>query len=121
MTSTATLIIASTRITAMLVLTRNVEKSPSIISTETRSGMGAATLWAEDIARSGVKTMRRCTSSIRRTLALLAMLLGVLGLRAEASATLLVEEPYGKLGRSWIGHPRLWLLTATVGIGAKHN
>jgi len=54
--------------------------------------------------------MRRCTSSIRQTLALLAVLLEVLGLRAGASATLLVEEPYGKLGFfTATGHTAVYL------------
>ena len=54
--------------------------------------------------------MRRCTSSIRRTLALLAVLLGALGQRAGASATLLVEEPYGKLGFfTATGHTAVYL------------
>src|ERR1700752_1539984 len=42
--------------------------------------------------------MGGCHKSIGRTIALLAVLLGGFGLKAEASATLLVEEPYGKLG-----------------------
>src|SRR6266581_6813680 len=53
--------------------------------------------------------MRRCASSIRRTLAVLAML-SALGLRAGASATLLVEEPYGKLGFfTATGHAAVYL------------
>jgi hypothetical protein len=54
-TSTATLITALIRITATLVHIRNAETSPSIISTETRCGMGAATPAVEAIARNGVK------------------------------------------------------------------
>src|ERR1700751_849149 len=50
--STATLIIASIRITATLVLIRNVEINPSITSTETRCGTDTATRWARAIARS---------------------------------------------------------------------
>ena len=42
--------------------------------------------------------MRCCTSLIVRTVAGLAVLLGAFGLQAGASATLLIEEPYGKLG-----------------------
>jgi hypothetical protein len=42
--------------------------------------------------------MRCCTSWIVRTVAVLAVLLGACGLQAGASATLLIEEPYGKLG-----------------------
>ena len=59
-TSTATLIIALIRITATLVRTRNAETSPSIISTETRCGMGAATPAAEVIARKRRQTQRFC-------------------------------------------------------------
>jgi len=42
--------------------------------------------------------MRRSTASIGRNFAVLAVLFGAFGLKAEASATLLTEEPYGKLG-----------------------
>jgi len=42
--------------------------------------------------------MRCCTSWIVRTVAVLAVLFGAYGLQAGASATLLIEEPYGKLG-----------------------
>src|ERR1700686_5188418 len=41
---------------------------------------------------------RRCTSSIGRAFSMLAVLFGALGLKAGASATLLVEDPYGKRG-----------------------
>jgi hypothetical protein len=53
--------------------------------------------------------MRRCASSISRTLAVLAVLSGALGLRAGAAATLLVEEPYGKLGFTATGHTAVYL------------
>src|SRR6266581_103878 len=53
--------------------------------------------------------MRRCASSIRRTLAVLAML-SALGLRAGSSATLFLEEPYGKMGFfTATGHAAVYL------------
>jgi hypothetical protein len=42
--------------------------------------------------------MRCCTSWTVRTVAVLAVLLGAFGLQAGASATLLIEKPYGELG-----------------------
>jgi hypothetical protein len=42
--------------------------------------------------------MRCCSSWIVQTVAVLAALLTAFGLQAGASATLLIEEPYGKLG-----------------------
>src|SRR5258708_13149150 len=54
--------------------------------------------------------MRRCTSSIGRTFAVLAVLFGAFGLKAGASATLLIEEPYGKLGFfTATGHSAVYL------------
>jgi hypothetical protein len=54
--------------------------------------------------------MRRCASSIARTFVVLAVLFGALGLKAGASATLLVEEPYGKLGFfTATGHSAVYL------------
>src|SRR6266436_142168 len=54
--------------------------------------------------------MRRCTSSIGRTLAVLAVLFGAFGLKAGASATLLIEEPYGMLGFfTATGHSAVYL------------
>jgi hypothetical protein len=54
--------------------------------------------------------MRRCTSSIGRTFAVLAVLFGAFGLKAGASATLLLEEPYGKLGfLTATGHSAVYL------------
>ena len=51
--------------------------------------------------------MRCCTSWIMRTV---AVLLGAFGLQAGASATLLIEEPYGKLGFfTAIGHAAVYL------------
>jgi hypothetical protein len=54
--------------------------------------------------------MRCCTSWIVRTVAVLAVLLGAFGLQAGASATLLIEEPYGKLGFfTATGHAAVYL------------
>ena len=54
--------------------------------------------------------IRRCTSSIGRTLAVLAVLFGAFGLKAGASATLLIEEPYGMLGFfTATGHSAVYL------------
>src|SRR5258707_9807293 len=54
--------------------------------------------------------MRRCTSSIGRTFAALAVLFGAFGLKAGASATLLIEEPYGALGVfTATGHAAVYL------------
>lgn len=54
--------------------------------------------------------MRRCTSSIGRTFAVLAVLFGAFGLKAGASATLLTEEPYRKLGFfTATGHSAVYL------------
>ena len=54
--------------------------------------------------------MRCCTSSIGRILALMAILFGAFGLTAGASATLLIEEPYGKLGFfTATGHAAVYL------------
>ena len=54
--------------------------------------------------------MRCCTSSIGRSLALMAILFGAFGLKAGASATLLIEEPYGKLGFfAATGHAAVYL------------
>jgi hypothetical protein len=54
--------------------------------------------------------MRHCTSSIGRTFAVLAVLFGAFGLKAGASATLLIEEPYGKLGFfTATGHSAVYL------------
>jgi hypothetical protein len=54
--------------------------------------------------------MRCCTSWIVRTVAGLAVLLGAFGLQAGASATLLIEEPYGKLGFfTATGHAAVYL------------
>jgi hypothetical protein len=47
---------------------------------------------------NAVILMRSCTSLIGRTFVVLAVLLGAFGLKAGASATLPLEEPYGKLG-----------------------
>jgi hypothetical protein len=54
--------------------------------------------------------MRCCTSWIVRTLAGLTVLLGAFGLQAGASATVLIEEPYGKLGFfTATGHAAVYL------------
>jgi hypothetical protein len=54
--------------------------------------------------------MRCCTSWIVQTVAVLAALLGAFGLQAGASATLLIEEPYGKLGFfTATGHAAVYL------------
>src|SRR5439155_5872770 len=54
--------------------------------------------------------MRCCTSWMVRTVAVLAVLLGTFGLQAGASATLLIEEPYGKLGFfTATGHAAVYL------------
>jgi hypothetical protein len=54
--------------------------------------------------------MRRCTSLIGRTFVAIAVLLGAFGLKAGASATLLLEEPYGKLGFfTATGHAAVYL------------
>src|SRR5260370_1333644 len=54
--------------------------------------------------------MRCCTSWIVRTVAVLAVLFGAHGLQAGASATLLLEEPYGKLGFfTATGHAAVYL------------
>jgi hypothetical protein len=54
--------------------------------------------------------MRCCTSWIARTVAALAVLFGAYGLQAGASATLLIEEPYGKLGFfTATGHAAVYL------------
>src|SRR5216684_1622742 len=54
--------------------------------------------------------MRRCTSSIGGAFAVLAVLFGAFGLKAGASATLLIEEPYGKLGFfTATGHSAVYL------------
>jgi hypothetical protein len=54
--------------------------------------------------------MRCCTSWIVQTVAVLAVLLGAFGLQAGASATLLIEEPYGKLGFfAATGHAAVYL------------
>ena len=54
--------------------------------------------------------MRRSTASIGRNFAVLAVLFGAFGLMAEASATLLIEEPYGKLGFfTATGHSAVYL------------
>jgi hypothetical protein len=54
--------------------------------------------------------MRCCTSWMLRTVAVLAVLLGAFGLQAGASATLLIEEPYGKLGFvTATGHAAVYL------------
>jgi hypothetical protein len=42
--------------------------------------------------------MQICSSSIARAFVVLSVLFGSFGLKAAASATLLLEEPYGKLG-----------------------
>src|SRR6267143_1183940 len=54
-TSTATLLTASIRITAMLVHIRTVETSPLITSTETKCVMDAATQGVEVTVRNSVK------------------------------------------------------------------
>src|SRR5437868_15022184 len=57
-----------------------------------------------------VIAMRCCTSWIVQTVAGLAALLGAFGLQAGASATLLIEEPYGKLGFfTATGHAAVYL------------
>lgn len=54
--------------------------------------------------------MQCCTSWIVRTVAVLAVLLGAFGLQVGASATLLIEEPYGKLGFfTATGHAAVYL------------
>ena len=54
--------------------------------------------------------MRCCTSWTVRTVAVLAVLLGAFGLQAGASATLLIEEPYGELGFfTATGHAAVYL------------
>lgn len=61
-------------------------------------------------ARNSFKLMRRFASSIGRTFAVLAVLFGAFGLKAGASATLLIEEPYGKLGFfTATGHTAVYL------------
>src|ERR1700719_5311477 len=90
---------------ATLVHIRNVARSPLIISTEMKCAMDAVTLKVA-IGRSNsahfvwrlVIPMRCCTSWMLRTVAVLAVLLGAFGLQAGASATLLIEEPYGNVG-----------------------
>jgi hypothetical protein len=72
--------------------------------------MDAATQEVEAAARNGLKPMQRCISSIGRTFAVLGVLFGAFGLKAGASATLLVEEPYGKLGFfTATGHAAVYL------------
>jgi len=62
------------------------------------------------IARNNLKLMRRRTSSMGRSFAVLAVLFGAFGLKAGASATLLIEEPYGKLGFfTATGHSAVYL------------
>ena len=82
------LITASILITATLVHIRNAETSPSITSTETRCLMDAATQRVA-IARNNLKLMRRRTSSIGRSFAVLAVLFGAFGLKAGASARMI--------------------------------
>jgi len=54
--------------------------------------------------------VRRYTSSIGQSLVMLAVLFGAFELKAGASATLLVEEPYGKLGFfTATGHSAVYL------------
>src|SRR5712692_5920245 len=130
-TSTATSITASIQITATLAHIPTVETSPLITYTETRCVMDAATQGVEAAARNSasgtaiagyrcwetrvsirrlVILMRRCTSSIGRTFAVLAVVFGAFGLKAGASATLLIEEPYGKLGFfTATGHSAVYL------------
>lgn len=102
---------------AALVHIRNVARSPLIISTEMKCAMDAVTLKVA-IGRSNsahfvwrlVIPMRCCTSWMLRTVAVLAVLLGAFGLQAGASATLLIEEPYGKLGFvTATGHAAVYL------------
>jgi hypothetical protein len=54
--------------------------------------------------------MRCCSLSTRQTFGVLAVLFGAFGLQAGASATLLIEEPYGKLGFfAATGHAAVYL------------
>ena len=69
----------------------------------------AVTQWAA-IARCNVAPMRGCNTSLGRILALLTVLFAVFGPMARASATLFVEEPYGKLGFfTATGHAAVYL------------
>ena len=65
--------------------------------------MDAATQGEKATARNSlclkaVILMRRCISATGRTFAVLAVLFRAFGLKAGASATLLIEAPYGKVG-----------------------
>src|SRR5207245_11496340 len=88
-----------------------------IISTEMKCATDAVTLKVAIgrsnrvyfVWRPGIP-MRCCTLWIVRTVAVLAVLLGAFGLQAGASATLLIEEPYGKLGfLTATGHAAVYL------------
>src|SRR5947209_7555682 len=116
-TSTVTWTTASIRSMATLVHIRNAARRPLIISMEMKCATDAVTLKvaigrsnrAHFVGRQGIP-MRCCTSWIVRTVAVLAVLLGAFGLQAGASATLLIEEPYGKLGFfTATGHAAVYL------------
>src|SRR5258707_813279 len=76
------------------------------------SGSVAACSSEPDLGSTALatSTATSITSSIGRTFAVLAVLFGAFGLKAGASATLLIEEPYGKLGFfTATGHSAVYL------------